>query len=112
MRNLESNLNSLGLQQAQKCQARLVNRRASQKFLRSAPMSFQKVSFVLTTKLSVVGVVATLGDGSYPKSLKERAIIGFFKSFFKILFEIQKLARDLILKEFVMKIFSESILSI
>lgn len=75
-------------------------------------MSFQKVSFVLTTKLSVVGVVLTMGDGSRRKSPKERAIIGFFKSFFKILFEIQKLARDLTLKEFVMKLFSESVLSI
>lgn len=89
-----------------------MNQRESRKFLRSAPMSFQKVSFVLTTKLSVVGAVATLGDGSYPKSLKERAIIGFFKSFFKILFQIQKFDKDLVSKEFMSTIFSESILLI
>ena len=73
---------------------------------------FQKVNFVLTTKLSVVGVVVTMGDGSRPKSLKERAIYGFFKSFFKILFQMQKFDKDLVSKEFVSTIFSESILSI
>ena len=73
---------------------------------------FQKVNFVLTTKLSVVGVVVRMGDGSCPKSLKERAIIGFFKSFFKILFQIRKFDKDLVSKEFVSTIFSESILLI
>jgi hypothetical protein len=66
---------------------------------------------VLTTKLSVVGVVATMVDGSQRKSSKERAFIGFFKNFFKILFQIQKLDEDLVLKEFAMTTFFNSFLS-
>jgi len=65
----------------------------------------------LTTKLSVVGVVVTMVDGSHQKSPKERAFIGFFKNFFKILFQIQKLDEDLVLKEFAMTTFFKSILS-
>jgi hypothetical protein len=72
---------------------------------------FQKVSFVLTTKLSVVGEVVRMGDGSHQKSLKDRAFIGFFKNFFKILFQIQKFNEDLVLKELAMTLFFKSILS-
>jgi hypothetical protein len=59
----------------------------------------------------VVGVVATMVDGSQQKSSKERAFIGFFKNFFKILFQIQKLDEDLVLKEFAMTTFFNSFLS-
>jgi hypothetical protein len=85
---LESNLNSLDQQRVPKYLRRLALQLESQKFLRFAQEFFQKVSFVLTTKLSVVGVVATMVDGSQQKSSKERAFIGFFKNFFKILFQI------------------------
>lgn len=50
-------------------------------------------------------------DGSQQKSSKERAFIGFFKNFFKILFQIQKLDEDLVLKEFAMTTFLKSFLS-
>ena len=66
---------------------------------------------MLTTKLSVVGVVVAMVDGSHQKSPKERAFIGFFKNFFKILFRIQKFDEDLVLQEFPMALFFKSILS-
>ena len=90
---------------------RLASQRESRKFLRFAQEFFQKVKFVLTTKLSVVGVVVTMVDGSHQKSPKEQGFIGFFKSFFKILFRIQKFDEDLVLQEFLMALFSKSILS-
>jgi len=58
----------------------------SQKFLRFAQEFFQKAKFVLTTNSSVVGAVVALVDGRSQKSLKERGFLGFFESFFKILF--------------------------
>jgi len=59
----------------------------------------------------VVGVVVAMVDGSHQKSPKERAFIGFFKNFFKILFRIQKFDEDLVLQEFPIALFFKSILS-